>query len=69
MFSQRLHFSFVVEVHSINNLLLSVLHNFPNRASDHVTSWKRSDGETVSFPCQVKTEILNTLVSVIHKQL
>lgn len=53
MFCPSSHLSLVVEVHSINNLLLPILHNFPNSASNHVTSWKRSDGETMPFPCQV----------------
>lgn len=47
-----LHFSFVVKVHSVNNLLLSILHNFPNCPSNHVTSWERGDGKTMSFSCQ-----------------
>lgn len=48
---ERSHFSLVVEVHSVNNLLLSILHNFPNCSSDHVTSWERGDGKAVTFSC------------------
>jgi len=47
----RLHLSLVVEVHRIDNLLLSVLHDLPDGASDHVTGWQGSDGQAVSFPC------------------
>lgn len=47
----HLHLSLVVEVHSIDNLLLSVLHDLPDGAADHVTGWKGSDGQTVSFAC------------------
>lgn len=68
MFCLCSHLSLMVEVHSINDLLLPVLHNFPNSASDHVTSGKRSDGKAVSFPCRVNRKIQNTLVFVIHKQ-
>lgn len=49
-----LHFSLVVEVHSINNFLLPILDNFPNGSSNHVSSWKRSDGKTVSLPCEAE---------------
>lgn len=46
------HFSLVVKVHSVNNLLLSILHNFPNCSPNHVTRWERGDGKTVTFSCQ-----------------
>lgn len=46
------HFSFVVKVHGVNNLLLSILHNFPNCSSNHVTSWERGNGKAVTFSCQ-----------------
>lgn len=54
MYLSCLHFSFVVKVHSVNNLLLSIFNNFPNGPSDHVTSWKGCDGEAVTFTCKIK---------------
>lgn len=48
---ERSHFSFVVEVYGVNNLLLSVLYNFPNCSSDHVTSRERGDGKAMTFSC------------------
>ena len=50
------HLSFVVEVHRVNNLLLPILHNLPDGPSDHVTSRKWSDGQTMSFPCKQNVE-------------
>ena len=47
-----LHFSLVVKVHSIYNFLLPILDNLPNGASNHVSSWKRSDGKTMPLSCR-----------------
>lgn len=62
------HFSLMVEVNSINNLLLAILHNFPNGASNHVTGRKWSDGKAVPFPCRVKRKMRSIGICDKHKQ-
>ena len=53
----------MVEVHSIDNLLLSVFDYLPDGATDHVSSWKGSDGQAVPFPCRGKGKVFSTINS------
>lgn len=52
-FLSHLHLPLVVEIHSIDDLFLSVLHYFPYSATDHVTRRKWGDGQTVTFSCSL----------------
>ena len=51
----------VVIVDGVNNLLLSVFHDLPDRSADHVTGRQRSDLYAVTFTCVTMSNIQGRL--------
>ena len=66
----------VVVVHSVDDVLLPVLHNLPDGPADHVTGWDGSHRQSLHFPLQVDglvvfelSHLLKTQINLVQAEL